>query len=153
MDKHRIAEALAELRANPRVEAVAMDGDDLVVRIGEFVRFASDPEHARTACWAQVRLLSSGEAKPAATAARRYNSSLKEGTRMTMGLFLEGNALILGRSVDKDDLAAADLLALADEVQASLPAARSLVETTLEEQRAAERQAMVAAGDVPLVRA
>lgn len=154
MDTHRIAGLLAELRADPRVEAAAMDGDDLVVRTGgEFVRFASDPEHERTACWAQARRLSAGEAKPAARAARRYNSGVKEATRLTMGLFLEGNALILGRSVDKGELDAAELLGLAGEIAAGLADARSLVEATLEEQRAAERQAFAAPGDVPLVRA
>ena len=70
-----------------------------------------------------------------------------------MGLYVEGNALILGRSIDGEALDDAELIDAAVGLRAALDPARALLDGTLEETRRDRRRRPPTSGDAPLIRA
>lgn len=137
-----------------RVEAATADADGLILRIdGELLRVARDRDHGRTVCWGEVRRLSPGDDGGGAAAAMRYNGGAGSDAGLTMGLNRARNALILGRSIDAEEIGAEAAVQAALRVRGALHDARALLDAVLEDARATQDKPFDAAGDAPLIRA
>jgi hypothetical protein len=145
---------LPALANDPRVDAVVADTDALVLRMGgEILRVSPDAAHKRTAVWCEVRRLAAGETAAAAVAARRHNARHYETTSAVMGLYVEGHALILGQTLDGEEIGTVPLLDAAAQLRNALGGARELVEETLEEVRREASRRLPVFGDTPVIRA
>ncbi|PTW56636.1 hypothetical protein C8N35_11199 [Breoghania corrubedonensis] len=141
----------AALAADPHVDAVVAEGDDLVLRMeGEILRLTQDTENGRTVCWADMRKLQPSEIAGGAAAARRYNATLQVDSGLTMGFFLKGNALVLGKSFDVREMPPAEAVGAARRVLDGLSPARALLDAVLEDMHHDESRALQQ-GDGPLM--
>ncbi len=133
MTNHLLETVMPSLESDARIASVEADGEDLIVHIdGALLRMALDREHGRTACWAEVRKLLSDEIDGGATAALRYNATLRAATALSMGLYLPGNSLTLGKSVDADAITAEAAIDVALKVGGGLEEARTLLDDVLD---------------------
>ncbi|MEI2384473.1 hypothetical protein [Breoghania sp. JC706] len=143
---------LAALAADPRVGAVVAEGDDLVLRMdGEILRLTQDTQNGRTVCWADIRILQPSEIAGGAAAARRYNATVQLESGLTMGFFLKGNALVLGKSLDVPEMAPGEAAGVAHRVCDGLRPARALLDAVLEDARCDDRRTLQQ-GDEALIR-
>lgn len=127
---------LPVLEQEDRVDAVAAGAGDLVLGLdGEVLCLTQDSEFGRMVCWGDARKLQPGEFSGGVAAARRYNGSLQSTSGLTMGFYLKGNALVLGKSFDTPEMSPEDAVNAALGVRDGLGVARGLLDTVLEEMR------------------
>ena len=142
---------LMDLSNHEKVAAVEIDGEDLVARMGgEAIRVTSDRDFGRTVLWAPVLGVRGDALAAASEAAARFNTEHCADSVTTAGFFVQKSVLLIGKSIQVEEMGAGDVVREALDLIDSLLAARSFVRSALDGGDAeAGRPAMP---DMPAVR-
>lgn len=121
------------LSSHRQVNAVETDGPDLILHLrGEAVRVTSDRDHGRTVVWAPVMRVPGHALAAAAEAANRFNIKHCASAATTMGLFVEQGILLIGKSIESEEMDGITVVNEALDLIDSLAAARAFATLALE---------------------